>query len=80
MVKQVFPADPVAKLSHQNLVVIETFFSRALDLSIEMRAQMPERVAKQMTSKMGVPLPEGDPERALESIVFFHTGQWRQGW
>jgi len=79
-VQHMFPADVVAKLNHQDLVVIETFFSRALDLDIDMRAHMAERIAKQMTSKMGVPLPEGNPERALESIVFSMRGSGRQGW
>jgi uncharacterized RDD family membrane protein YckC len=78
--RQMFPADAVTKLDHRDLVVIETFFSRALDLSIELRAHMADRLARQMTSKMGVPLPEGNPERALESIVFLMRGSGRQGW
>jgi hypothetical protein len=41
---------------------------------------MAERVAKQMTSKMGMPLPERNPERALESIIFSMRGSGRQGW
>ena len=72
-----FPADAVAKLSAQDLVVIETFFGRALDLSIGMRLTMAERVARQMTAKMGVELPPGNPERALESIATAMRGSGR---
>jgi uncharacterized RDD family membrane protein YckC len=65
-----FPGDAIAKLSLQDLVVIEAFFARALELSLETRATMAERIARQMVAKMGVPLPEGNPERAIESIGY----------
>jgi uncharacterized RDD family membrane protein YckC len=65
-----FPADAVAKLGAQDLVVIETFFARMLDLPLETRAAMAYRIAGQMAAKMGVPLPEGNPERIMESIAF----------
>ena len=76
-VPQMFAADAVAKLTHQDLIVMEAFFARALDLSLEVRAQMAERIARQMTSKMGVPLPEGNPERALESMIYAMRGSGR---
>ena len=76
-VQQMFPADAIAKLGQQDLVVIEAFFARALDLSLETRAQIAERLAKQMMAKMGTSLPEGNPERALESIVFSMRGSGR---
>jgi len=65
----VFAADAVAKLKPADLVVIDTFFARALDLSLEVRAAMALRIAQQMTAKMGVALPEGNPERALEAMA-----------
>jgi len=65
-----FPADAVAKLSGHDLVVIETFFHRMLDLQLETRAALAYRIAGQMAAKMGVTLPEGNPERALESIAY----------
>ncbi|QMV19306.1 RDD family protein [Granulicella sp. 5B5] len=65
-----FPADAVAKLSAQDLLIIETFFSRMLDLTLETRASIAYRIAGQLTAKMGVTLPEGNPERALESIAY----------
>jgi hypothetical protein len=65
-----FPADAVARLSGQDLMVIETFFNRMLDLPLETRAALAYRMAGQMAAKMGVPLPEGNPERALESMAY----------
>lgn len=65
-----FPADAVAKLNGQDLLVIETFFSRMLDLQLETRAAIAYRIARQMGAKMGVAMPEGNPERALESIAY----------
>jgi len=65
-----FPADAVARLSGQDLMVIETFFNRMLDLPLETRAAVAYRMAGQMAAKMGVALPEGNPERALESMAY----------
>jgi uncharacterized RDD family membrane protein YckC len=65
-----FPADAIARLGPSDLVVIDTFFARLLDLSLETRASMAYRIAGQMTAKMGVALPEGNPERVLESIAW----------
>jgi uncharacterized RDD family membrane protein YckC len=69
-VAAMFPADAVAKLNAQDLVVIETFFSRMLDLPMETRAAVAYRMVTQMTAKMGVAVPEGNPERALESMAY----------
>jgi uncharacterized RDD family membrane protein YckC len=65
-----FPADAVARLSAQDLMVIETFFARMLDLPMETRAAVAYRMAAQMAAKMGVGVPEGNPERALESMAY----------
>ncbi len=65
-----FPADAVARLQEQDLVVIEAFFARMLDLPMETRAAVAYRMVAQMTAKMGVPVPEGNPERALETIAY----------
>jgi uncharacterized RDD family membrane protein YckC len=69
-VRAMFPADAVAKLSAQDLVVIETFFSRMLDLPLQTRATVAYQMVRQMTAKMGVAVPEGNPERALESMAY----------
>jgi len=68
-VEALFPADAIAKLGPQDLIVIETFFARLLDLPLETRAAMAYRIAGQLIAKMGQPLPEGNPERVLESIA-----------
>jgi uncharacterized RDD family membrane protein YckC len=69
-VSAMFPADAVARLSTRDLVVIEAFFARMLDLPLETRAAMAYRIVRQMAAKMGVAVPEGNPERALESIAY----------
>ena len=69
-VAAVFPADAVARLDAQDLMVIETFFVRMLDLPMETRAAVAYRMVAQMTAKMGVAVPEVNPERALESIAY----------
>ena len=62
-------ADGVARLDAGDLNVIDTFFSRALDLDLDKRAEIASRMADRMSAKMQVPLPEGvAPERVLESI------------
>ena len=74
VVSGVFAADAVAKLKAADLVVIDTFFARALDLDVDVRAAMALRIAQQMAVKMGVTLPEGNPERALEAIAVAMRG------
>jgi uncharacterized RDD family membrane protein YckC len=74
VVSGIFAADAVAKLKAADLVVIDTFFARALDLDVEVRAAMALRIAQQMAVKMGVALPAGNPERALESIAVAMRG------
>lgn len=69
-VTAMFPADAVARLKAQDLLVIEAFFARMLDLPLETRAAVAYRIAGQMAAKMGVALPEGNPERAMESIAY----------
>jgi uncharacterized RDD family membrane protein YckC len=78
------PADAVARLSHDDLLLIETFFARALDLSLETRAQMARRIATQIACKMegvaGAQPPEGNPERFLEAVAYAmrSTGRLRK--
>jgi uncharacterized RDD family membrane protein YckC len=74
---QMFPADALARLNSNDLVVIEAFLARALDVSVETRAALAERIARQLCAKMNVPMPEGNPERALESIAFALRGEAR---
>jgi hypothetical protein len=72
------PADAVARLSAGDLHVIETFFSRALDLSIVKREELGARVAAQMSAKMRFAQPEGmTAERLLELIAHKMRSQAR---
>ncbi len=64
------PADAVARLSADDLLLIESFFARALDLSLATRAGIAARIAGQMAAKMSVAVPEGNPERFLEAIAY----------
>ena len=73
-----FPADALARLSGQDLVMIEAFFARALDLPLDTRATMAQRIAGDLAVKMGAPLPEGNPERALEAIAVGLRGAGRR--
>jgi len=64
------PADAVARLTSDDLNVIDHFFARAIDIDIPRRRALAERLAQQMTAKMGVAMPAGvTPERVLESIA-----------
>lgn len=72
------PADAVARLSPRDLTVIETFFARALDLPLEIRANMAYRIVGELAGKMGVAPPEGNPERVLEAIALQLRGSGRR--
>src|ERR1700760_1369989 len=61
------PADSVARLGADDLLLIESFFARALDLSLATRAEIANRVAAQMAAKMNIAVPQGNPERFLEA-------------
>jgi uncharacterized RDD family membrane protein YckC len=78
MLPGLFPADAVARLSSQTLVIIETFFARALDLPLETRAAMAYRILAEVTAKMQVAAPEGNPERSLEALAVQLRAQARR--
>jgi len=64
------PADAIARLDRHDLDIIDTFFSRALDLDLNRRAEVSARIATRMCGKMQIPLPEALPaERLLEAIA-----------
>jgi hypothetical protein len=64
------PADAIARLGANDLLVIESFFARALDLNLETRAEIAGRIAAQMAAKMNIAVPLGNPERFLEAIAY----------
>jgi uncharacterized RDD family membrane protein YckC len=72
------PADAIARLEPADLHVIETFFARALDLDMQTRAAMAAKIGARMAAKMRVPLPEGNPERALEAMAKAMRGSARR--
>ncbi|HTW45631.1 MAG TPA: RDD family protein [Acidobacteriaceae bacterium] len=68
------PADAVARLTPEDLAVIERFFSRILDMDLDTRARIAARLAAQMSEKMQLPLESAvvckdKPERFLEAIT-----------
>jgi uncharacterized RDD family membrane protein YckC len=64
------PADAVARLTADDLNVIDHFFARAIDIDIARRHALAQRLTQQMTAKMGIAMPPGvTPERVLESIA-----------
>jgi uncharacterized RDD family membrane protein YckC len=72
------PADAVARLGPADLNLMETFFGRALDLTVERRALLAERVAATICIKMGIPRPDGmNAERLIETVAYRMRGQGR---
>jgi uncharacterized RDD family membrane protein YckC len=66
----ILPADAVARLSVEDLSVIDRFFSRILDMDLTTRANLAARLAVQMAAKMGTEMPaDVKPERILEAIA-----------
>lgn len=66
----ILPADAVARLSHEDLTVIDRFFSRILDMELDTRARIADRLAAQMVQKMNLATQqEVKPERLLEAIA-----------
>jgi uncharacterized RDD family membrane protein YckC len=64
------PDDAVAHLTGEDLAVIDRFFSRILDMELDTRARIAERLAAQMLQKMNLPAPpEIKSERLLEIIA-----------
>lgn len=64
------PADAVARLTHEDLVVIDRFFSRILDMELDTRARLAERLAAQMSVKMKLdPPPAMKSEDLLEAVA-----------
>jgi uncharacterized RDD family membrane protein YckC len=53
------PATSIARLSSADLGVLESFFSRRLDMSMETRERIAQRIAAAIQAKSGLELPEG---------------------
>jgi uncharacterized RDD family membrane protein YckC len=78
------PADSVGRLGPDDLLLIETFFARALDLSLATRAEVAAKIATQMAVKISgdtnAAPPPGNPERFLESIAYAMRSAARSRW
>jgi hypothetical protein len=55
----VLPAHGIARLSAADLVVLEGFFARRLDMSLATRAALAERIGAAIVAKSGLERPDG---------------------
>ena len=64
------PSSGIAKLSSSDLVVLENFFSRRLDLPLATREAIALRIVAAIQTKSGISAPEGvSPETFLEAVA-----------
>jgi uncharacterized RDD family membrane protein YckC len=64
------PADGVARLSRADLQLMENFLARRLDLPLDVRASLAERLAVRMKEKTMLEIPSGaSNETFLEALV-----------
>ena len=65
-----FPASGVQRMETADLEVLEGFFARRLDFSMEVRAELAQRIAGAIRAKTGLEPPAGmGPEAYLEEIA-----------
>lgn len=66
----VLPASEIAKLSASDLEVLESFFARRLDMSLETRAMLAQRIAAAIHAKSGLAIPaDTTVETFLEAVA-----------
>ena len=64
------PVYPVSKLSNDDLVLIETFLGRRLDLAPEVRSSTAKRIAEHIAQKLELQAqPQSDNENFLETVA-----------
>lgn len=64
------PVSGLAKLSATDLEVLESFFSRRLDMDLATRAALAERMAQALRTKSGLEIPSGvSVETFLEAVA-----------
>jgi uncharacterized RDD family membrane protein YckC len=64
------PADAVARLSRMDLQLLESFLARRLDLPLDVRAGLAERLSRKMKEKTMLEVPSGTSnETFLEALV-----------
>jgi uncharacterized RDD family membrane protein YckC len=70
-VLQGIAADAVARLSSDDLHVMDTYLARAIDLPLATRAVLASRILDGVCARMGVPVPvDVPPERTLEALAY----------
>jgi hypothetical protein len=62
------PVYPVSKLSNDDLLLIETFLGRRLDLAPEVRSSTAKRIAEHIAQKLELQ-PQSDNEDFLETVA-----------
>lgn len=73
------PADLIAKLSLEDVEMLESFDARRLDLPVEAGNALAAKLARQMAEKMGTALPEGmSPVDFLVRIAFERRSMGRR--
>jgi len=64
------PADAVARLSREDLQLIESFLARRLDLPLDVRASFALRLSRRMAEKTRLEVPSGTTDETfLEALV-----------
>lgn len=72
------PADCIARLTHNDLHLIDSFLARAISLPMEARAQLGSRLLDALCMKMAVAVPtDVPPERTLEALAYTLRGAGR---
>jgi uncharacterized RDD family membrane protein YckC len=65
------PADSVARLTLADLQALEQYLARRLDMSIETRTTLAEKIARSIAQKMGFAIPQGmSQETFLEETAY----------
>jgi len=74
------PAPALAKLTAADLEVLESFFSRRLDMDLATRRMLAERIASALCAKSGLAMPaEVSVETFLEAVAHQFREQGRMG-
>lgn len=71
----VLPAPALAKLSAPDLEVLESFFSRRLDMDLTTRAALTNRIAAALCAKSGLAIP---PDTSVETFLEAVAHQFRE--
>lgn len=72
------PADCIARLTYNDLHLIDSFLARAISLPMEARAQLGSRLLDMLCMKMDVAVPtDVPPERTLEALAYTLRGAGR---